>query len=293
VDFIGFRRVAIAASVVLIAVSAVLFVLRGRDNFGVDYTGGTTASFAFTDRQPVEKIRDALAQAGIGDALIQYQKVNVGDVTRQGAEYLEIKVGFDVGEKAVKALTAAFADYQVIKQDSVGPQVGRELQKKGLTAVVVSLIGMIIYISVRFEFGFAMGAVVALLHDALVCVGVYCLMGRQLSVNSIAAVLTIIGFSVNDTIVIFDRIREDLKLYRGRPFKDICNLSINQTLSRTLLTSFTALLSVVALLVFGGGAINDFALMLFIGMISGVYSTVYIATPVAMLWHPEKKLEGK
>ena len=290
VDFIKARYVAIALSLIVIIGSSVAFAMRGKANFAVDFTGGATSTFQFTDKQPVENLRAALSEAGVKDASIQYQKENITDVSKEAQEYLELKVPFDDGEKAVKAITGKFPTYSVVKQDSVGPQVGKELQKKGLVAVAVSLIGMIIYIAWRFEFGFAMGAVVALLHDAIICVVVYCLLGCQLTVNSIAAVLTIIGFSVNDTIVIFDRIREDMKLYRDKSFYDICNLSMNQCLGRTLLTSFTALMSVVALLIFGGGAINDFALMLFIGMISGVYSTIYIATPVAMIWHPERKL---
>jgi SecD/SecF fusion protein len=290
IDFIKARYVAISFSLIVITASCVMFAMRGKGNFGVDFTGGATATFQFTDKQPVDKLRDALTAAGVKDASIQYQKENITDVSKEAKEYLEIKVGFDDGEKAQKAVRDNFPAYSLVKQDSVGPQVGKELQKKGIIAVLVSLLGMIIYIAWRFEFGFAMGAVVALLHDAIICVVVYCLFGRQLTVNSIAAVLTIIGFSVNDTIVIFDRIREDMKLYRGRSFYDICNQGMNECLGRTLLTSFTALMSVVALLIWGGGAINDFALMLFIGMISGVYSTIYIAAPVAMLWHPEKKL---
>lgn len=289
IDFIGVRYMAIALSLVVIIGSLAMFVMRGKANFGVDFTGGATATFTFTEKQPVEKLRAALLLAGV-DTAPQYQKEMGAEGSGEAKEFLEVKVGFDEGNKAVKAITASFPDFQVVKQDSVGPQVGKELQKKGLIAIGVSLLGMIIYISWRFEFAFSMGAVVALFHDVLVTVGVYCLLGRQLSLNTIAAVLTIIGFSVNDTIVIFDRIREDMKLYRGKSFKEIANLSINQTLSRTLLTSFTALLSVVALLVFGGGAINDFALAMFIGMISGVYSTVYIATPVVMIWHREKKV---
>jgi SecD/SecF fusion protein len=281
IDFIGVRYIAIALSLVVIIGSLVMFVQRGKSNFGVDFTGGATATFTFTEKQPVETVRGALSVAGI-DATPQYQKEMGAEGAAEEKEFLELRVGFDEGDAAVKAVTASFPDYKLVKQDAVGPQVGKELQKKGLIAIGVSLLGMIIYISFRFEFAFAMGAVVALFHDVLVTVGVYCLLGRPLSLNTIAAVLTIIGFSVNDTIVIFDRIREDMKLYRGRSF--------NQTLSRTLLTSFTALLSVVALLVFGGGAINDFALAMFIGMISGVYSTVYIATPVVMLWHREKKI---
>ena len=289
IDFIGARYIAIALSLAVIIGSLVIFVQRGKANFGVDFTGGATATFTFTEKQPVETVRGALSVAGI-DATPQYQKEMGAEGTADAKEFLELRVGFDEGDPAVKAVTGSFPDYKLVKQDSVGPQVGKELQKKGLIAIGVSLLGMIIYISFRFEFAFAMGAVVALFHDVLVTVGVYCLLGRPLSLNTIAAVLTIIGFSVNDTIVIFDRIREDMKLYRGRSFKEIANLSINQTLSRTLLTSFTATLSVLALLIFGGGAINDFALAMFIGMISGVYSTVYIATPVVMIWHRERKI---
>jgi preprotein translocase subunit SecF len=132
---------------------------------------------------------------------------------------------------------------------------------------------------------------VALIHDVLITAGIYCLLGRQLSLPVVAALLTIVGFSVNDTIVLFDRIRENLKLVRDQSYRDIANLSVNQTLSRTLLTSFTVMLTVVALLVFGGGAIHDFALAMFIGLLAGTYSTVYIATPVVLFWHREKKIE--
>ena len=290
IDFIGLRYIAIGLSIIVIGGSMALFFMRGKANFGVDFTGGATITFNYTEKQGTEKVRDVLSAVGVGEAVIQYQKDNMADISAEAREYLEIKVPFDDGEKAVAAVTAAMPDYKVLKQDSVGPQVGKELQKKGLLAVGISLLGMIIYISWRFEFAFAVGAVVALLHDVLVCVGVYCLMGRQLNMTTIAALLTIIGYSVNDTIVIFDRIREDMKLYRGRSFKDIANLSINQTLGRTILTSFTSMLTVAALLVFGGGAIFDFALALFVGMVSGVYSTVYVATPVVMFWHNEKKV---
>ncbi len=289
IDWIGMKWIAGGLSIIVIVGTMVLFFLRGPANFGVDFTGGATVTLQYETKQPTENVRAALAAVGIGDASIQYQKEMIAQAEGQ-KEYLELRVPFKDGEKAVQAVVGQYPDYKVVKQDSVGPQVGKELQEKGLIAIAVSLLGMIIYISWRFEFGFSVGAVVALLHDVLVTIGVFTLLGRQLSMNSIAALLTIIGFSVNDTIVIFDRIREDVKLYRDKSFREVANLSINQTLSRTLLTSFTALMSVVCLLVFGGGAINDFALTLFIGMISGVYSTVYVATPVAMIWHPEKKI---
>ena len=175
------------------------------------------------------------------------------------------------------------------QEDEVGPQVGAELKTRALWSILMALLGIIIYISWRFELGFAIGAIVALAHDVLVTVGIYTLCGRQLSLPIVAALLTIVGYSVNDTIVVFDRIREDLKLVRDKSFKDICNLSINQTLSRTLLTSLTTLITVVMLLVFGGGAINDFALALFIGVLVGTYSSIFVATPVVLLWHRDRR----
>jgi len=190
-----------------------------------------------------------------------------------------------------KALNDSFpaAGFEVQQEDEVGPQVGAELKTRALWSIVFALLGIIIYISWRFELGFAIGAIVALAHDVLVTVGIYTLCGRQLSLPIVAALLTIVGYSVNDTIVVFDRIREDLRLVRDKSFKDICNLSINQTLSRTLLTSFTTLITVVMLLVFGGGAINDFALALFIGVLVGTYSSIFVATPVVLLWHRDRR----
>jgi SecD/SecF fusion protein len=293
IDFVGRRYIAIGLSAVVIIGSMVMFAQRGMANFNVDFTGGATVSFEFKNRVTVEDIRSAIEGAGVKSPTIQYQRVAGIEGEDQIREYLEIKSSFEDGDKVVDSITAAWPDYKVLKKDSVGPQIGRELQKKGITAMLVALIGMILYISWRFEFGFSVGAVVALFHDALITIGIFCLMGRQLSMTSIAALLTIIGYSVNDTIVVFDRIREDLKLYRGKSFREIANLGINQTLSRTVLTTVTTLFTVVALLLFGGGAIYDFALALFIGMVAGTYSTIFIATPVAMIWHPEKKIRAQ
>jgi len=188
-------------------------------------------------------------------------------------------------------VVSAFPESQfvVMQEDAVGTQVGAELKKRAVWSIVLAMLGIIVYLSWRFEFGFAIGAIVAIAHDVLVAVGLYCLCGRQLSLPVVAALLTIVGYSVNDTIVVFDRIREDLKLRRSDSFKSICNLSINQTLSRTLLTSVTTLIAVVMLLVFGGGAINDFALTLFIGVLVGTYSSIFVATPVVLAWYRDRR----
>jgi SecD/SecF fusion protein len=291
IDFDGKRLPAIAFSLLLIIGTWGMFAARGQDNFGIDFTGGTSYLFRFAQPPAVEQVRETLDAAGISDATIQYQR-SFGDANESN-DALEIKVGFEEGEIALSAMQTAFADSGMTEagEEKIGAQIGAELQRKGITAIVVAMIGIIIYISIRFEFAFAVGAIVALLHDVFITVGIYCLLGRQLSLPIIAALLTIVGYSVNDTIVVFDRIREDLKLMKGKAsYNEIANLSINQTLSRTLLTSFTTLLTIVMLTIFGGGAINDFAVALLIGVIVGTYSSIFIATPVVLLWHKEKKV---
>jgi len=299
IDFVGKRRIATGVSVALIVGTWGLMVVRGTGNpgkvLGVDFLGGSSLTFAFEHRLPVESIRDTLAAAGIGEVHIQYQK----DIDQLVDTALQIKVGDEPigGEKpseiVKRSLVEKHADagFTLSQEDEVGPQIGRELKRRAVWSIVVALLGIIIYLSWRFELGFAIGAIVALAHDVLVTVGVYSLFGRQLSLPIVAALLTIVGYSVNDTIVVFDRIREDLRLIRNKSFKEICNLSINQTLSRTLLTSLTTLITVVMLLVFGGGAINDFALALCIGVLVGTYSSIFVATPVVLLWHRDRRPE--
>ncbi|HIE10925.1 MAG TPA: protein translocase subunit SecD, partial [Kiritimatiellae bacterium] len=294
-DFLGKRAVGILLSLLVIAGSWTAFVIKGERNLGVDFTGGRSITFGLAEHLPVEEIRAALEKAGIGEAQIQYVKRISADPEARKAENLEVRVAFDAGDRAREALLSRFGDrgLRVLQEDSIGPKVGRELQKKAVMAIGFALVGIVIYITLRFEFGFAMGAIVALAHDVLITVGVYCLFGRQLSLPIIAALLTIVGYSVNDTIVVFDRIRENLRLKgSGASYISIANSSINQTLSRTLLTSLTTLLSVGILLLFGGGAINDFALTLFIGIVVGTYSSVFVATPVTLLWHREKGPTG-
>ena len=292
-DFLGKRRLAMMISVGLIVVTWIFFAFNGQKNFGVDFTGGSAISFAFNQKVTSDEVRSVLDAAGIKDASIQYRKdLSLAD-DDQNKETLEVKVSYENGPTALSTVKTAFAaqGYKDIANDTVGPQIGDELKKKGIWSLVLAMLGIIIYISIRFEFAFAVGAIVAIFHDVLITVGIYCLLGRQLSLPIVAALLTIVGYSVNDTIVVFDRIREDIKLMHGKAsYRTIANLSINQTLSRTVLTSFTTLLTVIMLLIFGGGAINDFALALFIGIVVGTYSSIFVATPVVLLWHKEEKI---
>lgn len=286
INFLGARKYAIAGSVLLIAATLALFAVRGQSNFGVDFTGGSQIALSFdpAHKADVDAIRAAIAaDDGVREAsLIQYQRSAGGEDT---SEILSLKVaGSAESAAALAALRKTFpeSNFSLLSENSVGPQVGRELKRSGTLAVVFALVGMILYITVRFEFSFAIGAVVALLHNVLLTLGVYCLFGRQLTMTSIAAFLTIIGYSVNDTVVEFDRMREQRKLHAGRLDEEIANKSINQCLARTLLTSVTTLLSILALIVFGGGEILDFAVAMFIGVCVGTYSSIYIATPVML-----------
>lgn len=254
IDFIGKRVIFAIVSVAVIVGTWGVFAVKGQDNFGIDFTGGTSYLFRFTEEPAVEQVRETLDAAGIAEATIQYQRsIGAADAS---ADVLEIKVGFEEGDAALAAMQAAFTDKGITEagEEKIGAQVGAELKRKGVMAIAFAMVGIIIYISIRFEFAFAVGAIIALLHDVLITIGIYCLFGRQLSLPIVAALLTIVGYSVNDTIVVFDRIREDIKLMKGKAsYREIANLSINQTLSRTLLTSITTLLTVTMLLVFGGG----------------------------------------
>jgi len=301
VDFVGKRKLAAVISLSLVVVSMAVMVGRTLQApgqvFGVDFTGGGATTFAFTPGQQVsvESIRDSLNAAGIDRPVIQYQReIDKGEPTS-----LQIKTGVELvngkkqSEIARDILLAQHpeAGYRLIAEDEVGPQIGSELKRSALWAIAAALLGIILYLSWRFEFGFALGAIVALVHDVLITVGLYSMCGQQINLPIVAALLTIVGYSVNDTIVVFDRIREDLRLVKTKSFKEICNLSINQTLSRTLLTSVTTLITIVMMLIFGGGAIFGFALALFIGVVVGTYSSIFVATPIVLLWHRDKKPE--
>jgi SecD/SecF fusion protein len=257
---------------------------RGSKLFGVDFAGGDSTTFSFQQKVDVEQIRAALTQIGEKDSQIQYQK-DVGG----GTETLRVTTSTGSAEKVEQALASQFpqAQFKTIGQQRVGAVVGDEIKRSAIIASLLSLFGILIYVAFRYEFYFAVGAVVAVIHDVLMTIGCYCIAngvsGREFNATVVAAILTIIGFSTNDTIVIFDRIREDLKLGVRGSFKEIINQALNQTLSRTLITSGTVFLATTALYVFGGGVINDFAFTFLIGILTGTYSSIYIASAL-VLW---------
>ena len=298
INFVSFKKTAATFSIAVIVVTWAIFLMNSfkapEKVFGVDFTGGTAVTYAVDQEQPVAALRAALEATDLQNIHIQYQN----DLESPEKQFLLIKASTVVsdseasaGETITTTIVEQFPDskFELLQEEQVGPQVGAELKVRAIKAILIAMIGIIFYITWRFEFGFAVGAIVALLHDVFFTVGIYCIFGKQISLPIIAALLTIVGYSVNDTIVVFDRIREDLRVDRKLSFKEICNLSINQTLSRTLLTSLTTLIAVGSLLVLGGGAIFDFAFALFIGIIAGTYSSIFVATPVVLAFYKNKK----
>ncbi len=280
-DFMKLAKPAFIASWMLIAIGIGDGIHRGKSAFGVDFLGGDTTIFAFEQKPDEATVRSTLTKAGIRDPLIQFQKdLGSGRVT------LRVDSATGTGDKVKTALSALpAAGMRLLSQDVIGATVGQEIQKSAAVAGLLSLFGILIYVAVRYEFSFAVGAVLAVIHDVLMTIGWYCLSGREFNATTVAAILTIIGFSTNDTIVIFDRIREDLKLGVRGTFREVMNQALNQTLSRTLITSGTVFIATMSLYIFGGGAINDFAFTFLIGIITGTYSSIYIASAMVLWWH--------
>ena len=366
-DFMKYRRLWVALSVVLVLLSVLAVFVHGKLNIGVDFAGGTQLTLQFQEEPVVDEIRGILAGAGLDDAQIQRfgesganevlikapvaeegavanqerilaaldQRYNADarglDLNRAGADAVAgllaqldpegvMEAGGDtavsyydgIGEsildvredsgiftsweqvasaegvspEALEALreNAHLGSMALLGAENVGPQIGQELRTKGILAVVLSLVGMLVYIWVRFELRFGIGAVIASFHDVMVVLGLYALLDFEFNLTTVAAFLTLVGYSVNDTVVIFDRVRENLRLTRREPLIELINRSLNQTLTRTILTSGTTLLATGSLLVLGGDVLRGFAFVLTVGIVVGTYSSVYVAAPFAILW---------
>jgi SecD/SecF fusion protein len=286
IDFLKVAKPAFIISWVIILVGLGWGIKRGSGVMGVDFAGGDSLGMRFAQRVEVEQLRNEITKLNVGEPLIQYQQDAAG-----AGQTLQITTEFETGSKVEQALKTAFpqAKFERVSLDKVGPTVGDEILRTAIIAALLALFGILVYVAFRYEFSFAVGAVIAVLHDVLMTLGIFFLSGRELSAPIVAAVLTIIGFSINDTIVIFDRIREDLKLGMRGSFRDIINRALNQTLSRTIITSGTVFLSTLSLYLFGGGVINDFAFTFLVGIISGTYSTMYIAAAFVLWWHKGEK----
>ena len=282
IDFIGNRKLGYIISGVALLVTIVLF-FSGAIRMGVDFTGGRLLHVRFADETvTITEVREILSEAGFDRAEVQ----TFGDKRNL---LIRLPVSQAEEENRISDIEDLLqqrygARHEIIRIEDVGPKIGGELQTNAIKAVLWALILLLIYISWRFELRFAVGAVFALAHDVLITLGAFMITGREMSLPVVAALLTIVGYSLNDTIVVFDRIREQLRLKRREAFENVVNISLNKSLSRTVITSLTTLFVVLILFIFGGFVINDFAFALLVGVVAGTYSSLFVASPVVVEW---------
>lgn len=299
-DFISKWPILGGVSFLAVVLSFVLFATKGF-NYGVDFAGGTEVQVKFEKPVPVEDIRKFVGTIGYENASVQSLgednefliRTDINDEDLKNEAEAE-KLNEDAQKTAVAistGLTEKFVDYgPVIRRvDTVGPQVGAELKKNGVLAAFYSLIAILLYITLRFDYKFAPAAVICLFHDAVVTLGLFSLLGKEVNLQTLAAVLTIIGYSINDTIINFDRVRENMPVYKNKPLALIINRSVNDVLSRTIITTLVTLLSVLPMYFFTSGVIQDIAFTLLVGIIAGGYSTMYVASPMVLLFDKVEK----
>lgn len=288
-DIIGKRKTAVIFSAVLILIGIASLILHGGPNYGIDFLGGTSIELQFETAPGVGNIRDVVADAGFPQAEIK----TFGARNEILIRVQQQETGTEISDAIKTSISKALPDnpYIVRMIEKVGPKIGAELRTAAFWAILIALFFILIYISWRFEFVFAVGAIVALFHDIIITLGVFSLLRLEISLAIIAAFLTIVGYSLNDTIVVFDRIRENLKVLRRDAYETIINKSINQSLSRTVVTSLTTLLVVLILYFFGGEVIQDFAFALIVGVIIGTYSSVFIASPILVEWQKRREVK--
>ena len=275
-DFMGRYKLALIVSGFLLAVSVISIAVRGL-NFGVDFTGGYTIEVGYEQAPDLNVIRTALATADLPDSQVQTFGSSTEVLIRMAPK--EGFTGASVSTEVLRVLaTANESEVTMRRVEFVGPQVGEELREKGGLAVLAALFGIVLYIWFRFEKKFSVGSVLALVHDVLITVGFFALFQIEFDLTILAAILAVIGYSLNDTIVVFDRIRENFVLMRSGTPAEVMNQSINQTLSRTVITSFTTLLVLTSLFIFGGQIIHGFALALILGVLIGTYSSIFVAS---------------
>jgi SecD/SecF fusion protein len=279
INFLGKGFIACMCSLALLLAGAFAFYKRGERNFGVDFRGGDLITLSAPGTIDIGQVRGALKQIGLADASIQ-------ESTQVGRSYITIRTPLNTSDKVEKEVmqTLPSSGFRVEGSERVGALVGGELAKNSLIALGLGILGILIFVTFRFELAFAVGAIVALLHDVLMTVGMFSLFGRELTLTMIGAVLTIAGYSINDTIVVYDRIREGLASGRRGTIEEIMNSSINQTLSRTILTSTVTLIPILCLFFFGGAVLRDFSLAIIIGVVVGTYSSIFIASPIVLWW---------
>ncbi len=304
IDFLGKRKLAMGFSLLLVIISLASLATRGL-SFGIDFTGGTLVEVSYQDTVAIDEVRSDLGSAGFNDAVVQYFGTAKDVMIRvplkddiKGAQVSE-KVMLTLHEKEGEFVTdtdpvskeqtcsadgqSRVCNVQIRRVEFVGPQVGDELAEQGGLAMLYALFGILAYVAFRFEWRFAVGSVIALVHDVVITIGIFSVFQLEFTLTVLAALLAVIGYSLNDTIVVFDRIRENFRKLRKETPVEIMNRSINQTLPRTILTSLTTLLVLVSLFIFGGDIIHNFSIALILGVVIGTYSSIYIASPSVLM----------
>jgi preprotein translocase subunit SecF len=288
------RKYAFAISGVLVLLGAVgvAQIYRGHANLGIDLAGGTSIQLKFQKPVSMDRVRQLLTGAGHGEAALQEVPGENILIIKVGAKGKEEKM---VSDQVVTLLRQAFPDNPATVESvsEIGPAIGKKLRSDAILAMAVSALAIIVYLAWRFEFKFGVAAAIATFHDVAAVVGIFYVLGREMDLLFITALLTIAGYSLTDTVVIFDRIRENIRLRKKTTFSETINLSVNEVLSRTLITTLTVLLTCISLLFFGGAVLKEFALALTIGLVVGTYSSIFVASPVVAVWRGEKMTEVK
>ncbi len=281
----GKRKIAFIVSIVIILAGIVSLVFQGL-NYGVDFAGGAKMQIVFKQSITAEELRSLFTEKNLGNPEIKSSGTNEYMITINANE---VENSDDLLKEALSGI-----DYTILQIDKVGPKMGFEMRNNSLQAVGIALLLILIYITVRFEFKFAIGAVVALIHDVLITLAFFSFFQWEFSLPVLAAFLTIVGYSLNDTIVVYDRIRENIKIHKGKPLLEVINISINQSLSRTIITSLTTFVVVMILAVFGGQVLFGFSIAMVVGVIVGTYSSMFVAAPILIAWeHRFKEKEEK
>lgn len=281
IDFVGKMKYAIIFSVTLTIISIASVIIHGGLNLGIDFAGGSIIQVKFQRDISADQIRTALKSTNLENSIIQQFGINEF-LIRTSESFHDQKL---LTENLETPLTTAFnKDYEIRRVEVVGSKVGMDFQRKAVFAVILSWLAMLVYIAWRFEFRYGLGGIIALVHDVVIIIGTISLLKMEFTINILAAIFFIIGYSINDTIVVLDRIRENVKLNPKQKLADTINLSINQTLSRTILTSFTVFLTVIALYMWGGPVIHDLAFSLLVGVVFGTYSSVFISCPIVLFF---------
>ena len=294
IDFMGKRYFAFTFSSILMIIGlfAIVQIARGTANLGIDFAGGTSVQIRFNENIPLQDVREALTKGGITGFDLQ-------DLPTENKILIRIKKGEqtlgNLSKKIISILSEEYSQNNLVVDSTteIGPKVGARLRTDAFWAIIAAFIGILIYITVRFQFNFSIGATIATFHDVLAVLGLFYLMGKEINLILISSLLMIAGYSLTDTVVVFDRIRENLRTKYKKPVYDIVNLSINEVLSRTIITSLTTFFATFALFILGGEVIHDFALAIMLGIAIGTYSSMFVASPIVMFLGESKALRQK